>query len=454
MLFGATGDLARKKLFPALYHLAARDILDVPVVGLARSSWDDAGLRAYAREAIDAAVPGADTAVIDRLTKSMSLVAGDYTDPATFDELSQRLDGVSCPVHYLAIPPALFTAVVGGLQAAGVAEGARVVVEKPFGRDLGSARKLNAVLHEAFAEPAIFRIDHYLAKEPVENLLAFRFANTFFEPIWNRNYVASVQVTMAESFGVEGRGAFYDSVGAVRDVVQNHLLQVVAFLAMEPPAGGSAEALRDEKVKVVRAMPPVDCTDLVRGQYAGYTDEPGVAPGSGVETYAALRLAIDSWRWAGVPFYVRAGKALAATALEALVELREPPRPLYAGVGVPGPHANLLRFRLGRDDGVTLTVQAKAPGEVPVTRPVDLRVDFASALGERPEAYERLLADALAGDQLRFAREDMVEEAWRVVAPALEDPGPVYQYEAGTWGPLEADRFLGDDHWHDPEVSS
>jgi glucose-6-phosphate 1-dehydrogenase len=451
VLFGATGDLARKKLFPALYQLAARDALRVPVVGVALSDWDDTDLRAYARDAIDATVPDRSETVVDQLIARLTLVPGDYAEDTTFERLAERLGGARRPVHYLAIPPALFPTVVEGLRRAGLHTGARVVVEKPFGRDLASARRLNATLHEAFAEAAIFRIDHYLGKEPVENLLAFRFANSFLEPIWNRNYIASVQVTMAESFGVEGRGGFYDSVGAIRDVVQNHLLQVVAFLAMEPPAGDSPDALRDEKVKVVRAMRPIDCAHLVRGQYAGYTDEPGVAPGTTVETYAALRLAIESWRWAGVPFYVRAGKALAATALEALVELREPPRPLYAGAGTPAPHPNVLRFRLGGGDGVTLTVQAKAPGDVPATRPVDLRVDFASALGERHSAYERLLADALAGDPRRFARQDMVEEAWRVVAPAIEDPGPVYPYEPKTWGPPEADRVLGDDHWHDPE---
>ena len=452
VLFGATGDLARKKLFPALYRLSCRDSLDVPVVGVALSDWDDAGLRAYAGEAVDAAVPEVDPTSFQRLAERLSFVSGDYADTTTFDRLAERVGNARHPLHYLAIPPVLFPTVIEGLRRVGVHTNARVVIEKPFGRDLPSARQLNATLHAAFPEPAILRIDHYLGKEPVENLLAFRFANSFFEPIWNRNYVASVQVTMAEGFGVEGRGGFYDSVGAVRDVVQNHLLQVVAFLAMEPPAGDSAEALRDEKVKVVRAMRPIDCDHLVRGQYLGYTDEPGVTPDSTVETFAALRFAIDSWRWAGVPFYVRAGKAMAATALEAVVELREPPRQLYAGAGAPAPHANLLRFRLGRDDGVTLTVQAKTPGDVPATRPVDLRVDFETALGERQDAYERLLADALAGDPRRFARQDMVEEAWRVVTPAIENPGPLHRYKPKTWGPPEADRVLGGDHWHNPEI--
>jgi len=325
------------------------------------------------------------------------------------------------------------------------------VVEKPFGRDLESARELNRVLHEAFPEERIFRIDHYLGKESVEDLLVFRFSNSLLEPIWNRNHVACVQVTMAERIGVEGRGAFYDTVGAIRDVIQNHVLQVVTLLAMEPPVGPDARHLADEKAKVLMATRPIDPAGVVKGQYRGYTDEPGVARGSLTETFAAVRLDIDSWRWAGVPFYVRAGKALAETATEAVVELKDPPRLLFDEIPGPPPERNLIRFRLGNDDGVSITLQAKTPGDQLDSQTVDLSVDFAAALGERKDAYERLLGDAIAGNPRRFARQDIVEEAWRIVQPVLDLPSAVHVYDRGSWGPPQAYALLEHGtYWHDP----
>ena len=451
VLFGATGDLARKKLWPALYHLAGRGRLDVPVVGVASSPWDDDALREYAISSVRKVVATADEAVLTQLASRIRYVSGDYREVATYQQLAECLSGSSRPLFYLAIPPSLFDDVVGGLASVRLNRTSRVVVEKPFGRDARSARELNDVLRRDFPEQAIFRIDHYLGKEPVENLLVFRFANTVLEPIWNRRYVSSVQVTMAESFGVEGRGAFYDSVGAIRDVVQNHLLQVVALLAMEPPVAAHADALRDEKARVVRAMRPLRPRDVVYGQYEGYRDEPGVAPDSTVETFAALRLEIESWRWAGVPFFVRAGKGLAKTALEAVVEFQCPPRLLFASDEGHLPEPNYLVFRLGQDDGVTLGLQAKPPGDDLVSHPVGLDLSYERVFGARQEAYERLLDDAMDGDAFRFAREDQVEEAWRIVDPILRKPGEVHPYPRGTWGPPEADRLLGRaGAWHDP----
>ncbi len=456
VLFGATGDLARKKLYPSLYRLEARGRLDLPVIGVARSDWDDERFRAHVRSALADTVAETAPEIVDALCDRLSFVAGDYADASTFGRLRDELAtfGVYRSAIYLAVPPTLFPTVIEGLSNEGLNIGSRIIVEKPFGRDLASAVELNALLHEHFAEADISRIDHYLGKESVEDLMIFRFGNSFLEPIWNRNYVDSVQITMAESFGVEGRGSFYESVGALRDVVQNHLLQVVALLAMEPPVSPEADALRDEKAKVFRSVRPLDASAVVRGQYEGYLGEPGVVPDSEVETFVACRFEIDSWRWSGVPFFVRAGKGLATTALEAIVELREPPRMLFVDPELPCPHPNLIRFRLGVDDGVTMTVQAKQPGPDLVSQSVDLGVDFASSLAERNQAYERLIDDALDGNQRRFGREDAVEAAWRIVQPIIDAPGPVHRYVRGTWGPDEADAVLGAHHWHDPAIRS
>ena len=454
VLFGATGDLAYKKLFPSLYHLAARRVLDGrPIVGVATSDLSDDDIRQRARDSVAAAgLDTIDEKALDALTAHLGYVSGNYQDPKTFERLAERLKGAEHPMFYLAIPPSLFDDVASGLAKAGLADGARVVIEKPFGRDLPSARELNGVLHRYFPEQEIFRIDHYLGKEAVENLLVFRFANTLLEPVWNRRYVASFQITMAESFGIGSRGRFYEEAGAIRDVVQNHLLQVVTLVAMEPPVGVDAEALRDERVKVLKAIEPVDPSHVVRGQYRGYRQEQGVAPDSDVETFAALRLSIESWRWAGVPFYVRAGKNLAASATEVVVEFKQPPRLLFAAPGSARPYPNHLRFCLGPAEAVSFTLDVKALGEQLVSRSTDFATSpDAFGTGRAADPYERLLDDALEGDARRFAREDSVEEAWRVVEPVLEHPDPVVVYEPGSWGPPEADRIIeGDDCWHTP----
>ncbi len=452
VLFGSTGDLAKRKLFPALYHLERHGNLNVPVIGVARSDWTDEAFCQNAHDSIIAAIPDAKAAVIDSLMHRLDLIQGDYSDRKTWTTLHRTLDQLKSKVavFYMAIPPTMFPEVAQSLASVGLNERGRIVVEKPFGRDLASAIKLNETLHAVFPEERIFRIDHYLGKESVEDLLVFRFSNTLLEPVWNRNYVRSVQITMSETIGVEGRGSFYDGVGAIRDVMQNHLLQVASLAAMEPPVGPEASYLQDEKAKVFAAMRPIDPAQLVRGQYVGYRDEPGVAPDSTVETFAAARLEIDSWRWAGVPWFVRCGKGLRAAATEVVVEFREPPSLLFDESGGPTPERNLVRFRLGTHDGVTFTLQAKTPGPQLDSQNVDIAVDFAAALGERREAYERLLDDAMAGLPRRFAREDVVEQTWRVVQPALDSPGAVHPYFRGEWGPAQADRILDGDSWFVP----
>lgn len=449
VLFGASGDLSRRKLFPALYELERSERLDVPVVGVGRTEIDDAGFRDHGRAALEEFGPELDEAVLERLLARLRFVSGDYRDAAMFDRLAESLDGAKRPVAYLAVPPALFDDVASGLARVGLNEGGRIVVEKPFGRDFASAVELNEILHRHFDESSVFRIDHFLGKEPVQNLMVFRFANAILEPVWNRNHIASVQVTMAEAFGIEGRGGFYDDVGALRDVVQNHLLQIVSLLAMEPPVSKHPDALRDEKVKVMRATKALTSADIVRGQYRDYRDEDGVDPASDTETFVAVRLEIDSWRWAGVPFIIRAGKGLATTATEVVVEFRQPPSAIFDDGGAPS--ANVLRFRMKPDDVITLTMQAKVPGLGMTARPVDLEVDYDEALGGgSADAYERLLGDALAGDARLFARQDSVEESWRIVEDVLTDAPPVALYERGSWGPVEADRLLPDGAcWHD-----
>jgi glucose-6-phosphate 1-dehydrogenase len=456
VFFGATGDLAYKQIFPALLALVKRHNLDIPIVGVAKAGWNLDQLKARARDSI-AKHGGLNEADFAKFAALLRYVDGDYRDAATYTQLRQALGQARLPLHYLAIPPSMFAAVAEGLAKAGLAPSgkdgeARVVVEKPFGRDLESARELGRILHQFFPEPSIFRIDHFLGKEPVQNILYTRFANLFLEPLWNRTHVRSVQINMAENFGVQGRGRFYEEAGAIRDVIQNHLFQVLACLAMDPPTGEDHDAIRDEKARILKAVRPLVPGDIVRGQFKGYKQEEGVAPDSHVETFAAIRLFIDTWRWAGVPFYIRAGKCLPVTCTEVIVSLRHPPRETFSETtkGLP----NRLRLRLSPEVVIALGMRVKRSGEAMEGEDVEL-IAARQPAGEM-SPYERLLGDALHGDQSLFATEDEIEAQWRIVQPVLDDATPVYEYEQNTWGPAEATRLVGEAGgcWSNPEAPS